>query len=105
MSFVRLLKTLLLGPRVTERPMPPVVQPAELDTAASALRAVLADLYGDRVEGAFDEHGDCSGADAGLLHAESEWCLAFPVDGGGGRVFSDGGGDGAWRSGRKTGGI
>lgn len=48
MSFVRLLHTLLLGPRVTERPVPPAALPAELDAAGSAVRAVVADLYGGR---------------------------------------------------------
>jgi Ni,Fe-hydrogenase III small subunit len=48
MSFVRLLQTLLLGPRVTECPVHAAAPPAELDAAASALRAVLADLYGGR---------------------------------------------------------
>jgi Ni,Fe-hydrogenase III small subunit len=48
MSFVRLLQTLLLGPRVTERPAPPAAPPAELDAAGSALGAVMANLYGGR---------------------------------------------------------
>jgi Ni,Fe-hydrogenase III small subunit len=48
MSFVRLLQTLLLGPRVTERAAPPSARPADFDEAGRELRAVLARLYGGR---------------------------------------------------------
>lgn len=53
MSFVRLLQTLLLGPRVTE-PLPAISATArdddadELEPAGVELRRVLADLYGGR---------------------------------------------------------
>jgi Ni,Fe-hydrogenase III small subunit len=51
MSFVRLFRTLLLGPRVTE-PVPASdlspVGPADLDTAGAEVRRVLDDLYGGR---------------------------------------------------------
>src|SRR5512135_3441466 len=51
MSFVRLLQTLMLGPRVTE-PLPPA-DPAptpldDVDAAGAEVRRILANLYGGR---------------------------------------------------------
>jgi Ni,Fe-hydrogenase III small subunit len=50
MSFVRLIQTLVAGPRVTE-PLPPAASVHEsqaVDAAGAELRAVLADLHGGR---------------------------------------------------------
>ena len=48
MSFVRLLRTLLAGPRVTEPAGPPPADSVDVSAAGAELRAVMADLYGGR---------------------------------------------------------
>ena len=48
MSFVRLLHTLFLGPRVTEPAWPMPAATGDVDEAGSELRDVLAKLYGGR---------------------------------------------------------
>lgn len=48
MSFVRLLRTLFLGSRVTEPAGPPPADSSDGDAAGAELRAVVADLYGGR---------------------------------------------------------
>ncbi len=48
MSFVRLLRTLLAGPRVTEPAGPSPADPVDVGAAGAELRAVMADLYGGR---------------------------------------------------------
>jgi Ni,Fe-hydrogenase III small subunit len=48
MSFVRLLHTLFLGPRVTEPAGPTPAGSGDVDAAGAELRAVIAGLYGGR---------------------------------------------------------
>jgi Ni,Fe-hydrogenase III small subunit len=51
MSLIRLYRTLLLGPRVTEPIVPAIAPPddlAEVNAAGAEVRAVLAGLYGGR---------------------------------------------------------
>jgi Ni,Fe-hydrogenase III small subunit len=48
MSFVRLLRTLLAGPRVTEPAGPPPADSVDVSAAGAELRAVVVDLYGGR---------------------------------------------------------
>jgi Ni,Fe-hydrogenase III small subunit len=48
MSFVRLLRTLFLGPRVTEPAGQSPVDSGDVDAAGAELRAVIADLYRGR---------------------------------------------------------
>jgi Ni,Fe-hydrogenase III small subunit len=47
-SFVRLLRTLFLGPRVTEPAGGKPAVPGDVDAAGAEVRAVLAALYGGR---------------------------------------------------------
>jgi len=48
MSFVRLLHTLFLGPRVTEPAGPRPAAAGDVDAAGAEVRDVLAELYGGR---------------------------------------------------------
>ncbi len=70
MSFARLLQTLLLGPRVTEPPAVPSAEFIEFEKAGSALRAVLAGLYGGRAL-------RIRAVDAGATNAEELELLAL----------------------------